>query len=142
MGAHRPALRRSVRLGRLLFALVAGAALACLPAGAAASDAAATQFTAAYPTPMLDGGVSTWTCSGVHIANPVSVKDNEECLVAGDTSGLVAGTVVGDPKASWPGIGYLGWSSDFNGVEATHFKAHFVSMGGGMFKMTIQAYYS
>lgn len=133
MSVHIRALRR------LLVATTAAAALTSLPIGVAASDGSATQFTAVYPTPMLDGGTSTWTCSGVHIVNPVSVKDNEECLITGDTSGLVAGTIVGDPKANWPGIGYLGWSSDYNGVEATHFKGHFVSMGDGTFKLTIHA---
>ncbi|TME55897.1 MAG: hypothetical protein E6I58_09425 [Chloroflexi bacterium] len=96
---------------------------------AMASEGAATQYKASFQAPMLDGGC-------------VSIKDSEICTVTGDTSGLVAGTYVGNPTANVPPFGEVPWFSDFDGVTATRFKAIIVENPDGTFTQHILAYYN
>jgi len=109
---------------------------------AMASEGAATQYKASFQAPMPDGGFSQWTCSGVHVVNGVSIKDSEICTITGDTSGLVAGTYVGNPTANVPPFGEVPWFSDFDGVTATRFKAIIVENPDGTFTQHILAYYN
>ena len=109
---------------------------------AMASEGAATQYKASFQAPMPDGGFSQWTCSGVHVVNSVSIKDSEICTITGDTSGLVAGTYVGNPTANVPPFGEVPWFSDFDGVTATRFKAVIVENPDGTFTQHILAYYN
>ena len=109
---------------------------------AMASEGSATQYKASFQAPMPDGGFSQWTCSGVHVVNLVSVKDSEICTITGDTSGLVAGTYVGNPTANVPPFGDVPWFSDFDGATATSFKAIIVANPDATFTQHILAYYN
>jgi hypothetical protein len=124
-------------------ALLAAAVVTALsgPAAVLASDGVATPFKASYTT-ATPFGVSIWTCSGAHIVNRVSVKDSETCLITGTTTGLVAGTYVGNPTANIPPFGVTPWGSDYNGALATSFRATLVKNGDGTFTLDIVAYYS
>jgi hypothetical protein len=113
-----------------------------------ASDGAATPFKATYPTPSIDGGFSTWTCSGAHVVNRVSFKDSETCLVTGDVSGYVAGTYSGSPSGPLAGSVFganTEWGSDSpleNGAAAISWTITLIDNGDGTWTVDILAYYA
>src|SRR5690349_8681732 len=86
---------------RFLVALVV-AALAAIGFGsvtafANSGDGAGTAFKATYPSPGIDGGTATWTCSGAHVVNKAGFKDSETCIVSVDVAGFANGTYSGSP---------------------------------------------
>ena len=100
------------------------------------TNGAATRYTFWWP------GATTSTCTGVRVANKVSVKDTETCLMSGYTDGFIAGTYRGNPTGPLPPYGDTAtWKSDFDGRVATSWKITFLDNGNRTFTANIVAYY-
>jgi hypothetical protein len=112
---------------------------------AAASSGSGTSFKATYTIANpADGGITTWTCSGSHVANKNVVKDSETCVISGDTTGYVAGSYSGAPVGNFPPFGAVVWNSDYPptlGLQATSWTMTVVENGNGIFTDTILALY-
>ena len=112
-----------------------------ISAGAAsAGNGAATPFKATY----IDNSFkSLATCSGAHVIQGNGlVKDSETCILSGNTTTVSAGTIVGNPSYSFPGIpGLVSWASDFDNRIATSVTFKFVANGDGTFTEYVVAYY-
>jgi len=122
-----------------ILALCAALALSVvmvLPVAATTGKGSATQFTAAYAN-----GTTTWTCSGVNVANKNVIKDNETCVISGDLTGYVAGTYTGSPYGYFPTLGTSQWNSDYNGALATSWTITLVDDLNGTFTANIAAIY-
>jgi hypothetical protein len=107
---------------------------------ASASNGAATPFKATY----IDNSFrSLATCSGARVVQGNGlVKDSETCILSGNTTTVRAGTIVGNPSYSFPGIpGVVEWASDFNNQIATSVTFKFVANGDGTFTEYVVAYY-
>ena len=106
--------------------------------GVASADGAATPFKASYNDPALG---TLDTCSGARVVQSNgTVKDSETCTLSGDTSKVVAGTVVGNPDYTLGGV-YSYWSSDFNGQAAKSVTLRFVANGDGTYTEYVVSYY-
>jgi hypothetical protein len=132
----------------LMVAAVAAVGFGSVTAFANNGNGAGTAFKATYTAGAVDGGITTWTCSGAHVVNKVSFKDSETCILSGDVTGYANGTYSGSPAgflAGSPfGAGTL-WSSDFsgeNGAVATSWTMVESDNGDGTFTLDIVAYYS
>jgi hypothetical protein len=116
-----------------------------------ASSGKSTKFTATYqsqPSVSPAGHISTWTCSGTHVANK-TFKDSETCVISGDTTGFVAGTYTGTSAnggvGTLPPYDSIVWNSDSpleSGAQATSWTITIVDNLDGTFTATIVAYYS
>jgi hypothetical protein len=131
-----------MRIGRIAgialaaASLVVGFGLSTIPA--AASSGAGNHFTANY---QYNAG-TFWTCSGTHVANNNVFKDNETCLVTGNTTGFVAGTYT--TGMALPPFG-VGWSSDYPpeaGALAISYTITETNNGNGTWTVSITAFYS
>jgi hypothetical protein len=111
-------------------------------------DGAGTAFKATYPSPSIDGGTATWTCSGAHVVNKGSFKDSETCIVSVDVAGFANGTYSGSPAGFLAGSPFgagTEWASDFtgeNGAVATSWTIVETDNGDGTFTLDILAFYS
>ena len=106
--------------------------------GAASADGAATPFKASYNDPALG---TLDTCSGAHVVQPKgTIKDSETCTLSGDTSLVVAGTVVGNPTYVLGGT-LSEWASDFDGQLAKTVTLRFVANANGTYTEYVVAYY-
>jgi hypothetical protein len=101
----------------------------------AAQGASATPFKATYAV-----DETLWTCTGVRIVTGDVVRDEEVCLLSGDTSWVVPGTYTGDPQGDVPPFDSF-WGSDYDGAQATSWT--FVVGGNeqGVFALHIAAKY-
>ena len=126
---------------RLLVVFVGGVVAVCaLSVGlASASNGSGTPFKATYTDTALG---TLATCSGSRVVQKDgTVKDSETCLLSGDTSRVVAGTVVGNPSYCLGGVCGWIWSSDYDGKTAKTITLQFVDNGDGTFTENIVAYY-
>jgi len=106
--------------------------------GVASADGAATPFKSSYADPALG---THDTCSGARVVQSKgTIKDSETCTLSGDTSRVVAGTVVGNPFYVLGGV-YSEWSSDFDGQVAKSVTLQFVANGDGTYTENVVAYY-
>jgi hypothetical protein len=111
-------------------------------------NGAGTAFKAAYPAGAIDGGTTTFTCSGAHVVNNVSFKDSETCILSGDLTGYANGTFTGSPAGFLAGSPFgaaTEWSSDFideKGAVAISWTMVETDNGDGTFTLDIVAYYS
>jgi hypothetical protein len=132
----------------LMVAAVAALGFGTVTASANNGDGAGTAFKATYPSPGIDGGIATWTCSGAHVVNKVSFKDSETCVVSVDVAGYANGTYSGSPAGFLAGSPFgagTEWSSDFageNGALATSWTMVETNNGDGTFTLDILAFYS
>ena len=123
------------RVCRVAVALALLATLA-VPAGAlAAPGASASPFKATYG---FDETV--FTCTGVRIVKGDVVRDEEVCLLSGDTSWVVPGTYTGDPQGDVPPFDSM-WGSDYDGATATSWTFVVAGNDNGIFSIKIVAYY-
>jgi hypothetical protein len=129
--------RKRGKFAVLTIALVA--ALTFSVSFAVASKGAATPFKATYTDP-VEG--TTHTCSGARVVQKSGVvKDSETCLVTGDTSQIIPGTYGGSAVVCTPWLGCSGWSSDYDGRQATTVTVTYVDNGNGTFTLYLVAYY-
>lgn len=94
----------------------------------------------ASPFQVTYGDETVWTCTGVRIVKGDVVRDEEVCLLSGDTSWLIPGKYTGDPVgdvAPFDGM----WGSDYDGATATLWTIKVAGNGNGIFAVRIVAYY-
>ena len=103
-------MNRVVRIA-VAFALLV--TLAVPAAALAAPGASASPFKATY-------GVdeTVYTCTGVRIVQGDVIRDEETCLLTGDTGWLDPGTYSGEPRGDVPPFDFM-WGSDYDGAVAT-----------------------
>ena len=126
---------------RLLVVFAGGVLAVCvLSVGlASASNGSGTPFKATY-TDAAFGSLAT--CSGARVVQKDgTVKDSETCILSGDTSRVVPGTVVGNPNYCLVGRCNWVWGSDFDGRVAKSVTLEFVANGDGTFTEYVVAYY-
>ena len=132
----------------VMVAAAAAIGFGSVAAFANSGDGAGTAFKATYPSGAIDGGVSTFTCSGAHVVNKVSFKDSETCIVSGDVAGYANGTYSGSPAGFLAGSPFgagTEWASDFageNGAVATSWTIVETSNADGTFTLDILAFYT
>ncbi len=131
----------------LMVAAIAAFGFGTVTTFANSGDGAGTAFKATYPSPGIDGGTATWTCSGAHVVNKVSFKDSETCIVSVDVAGYANGTYSGSPAGFVAGSPFgvnTMWNSDFageNGAVATSWTIVESDNGDGTFTLEILAFY-
>ncbi len=132
----------------LMVAAVAAIGFGSVTAFANSGDGAGTAFKAMYNVAAVDGGTTTWTCSGAHVVNKVSFKDSETCILSGDVTGYANGTYSGNPAGFLAGSPFgagTEWASDFvgeHGAVATSWTIVETDNGDGTFTLDIVAYYA
>ncbi len=139
-------------IGVLSVALIIGVIAGPTAAMAGGNGAIATPFVASYTNTYY---VTTHLeCSGAHVAlqkaNNTFFKDDESCLITGDTSGFVAGTYTSDPGSYFGNVPPYGnhafaWASDFpgeNGAWATSWTVTISLNPDGSVNFNIDAYYA
>ena len=97
--------RIAVALGLLVSLTVPAVALA-------APGQSASPFKATY------GDETVYTCTGVRIVKGDILRDEEVCLLSGDTSWVVPGRYTGDPAGDVAPFVFF-WGSDYDGALAT-----------------------
>jgi len=122
------------RVYRIAVALALLVTLAVPAAALAAPGESATPFKATY------GDETVWTCTGVRIVKGDVVRDQEVCLLSGDTSWLVPGTYTGDPQGDVPPFDFF-WGSDYDGALANSWTFVVGGNDHGIFAIHIVAYY-
>jgi hypothetical protein len=131
-----------------MVAALAAIGFGTVTASANNGNGAGTAFKATYPAGAIDGGLSTFTCSGAHVVNKVSFKDSETCIVSGDVAGYANGTYSGSPAGFLAGSPFgagTEWSSDFageNGAIATSWTIVETANADGTFTLDILAFYT
>jgi hypothetical protein len=125
-------MKKVVRIA-VAFALLV--TLAVPAAALAAPGASGTSFKATY-----EFDETVYTCTGVRIVKGDVVRDEEVCLLSGDTSWIAPGRYTGDPQGDTPPFDTL-WGSDYDGAVATSWTFVVAGNDNGIFSMKIVAYY-
>ena len=120
---------------RIAVALALLVTLAVPAVALAAPNQSASPFTATF-----EDGETVWTCTGVRIVKGDVIKDNEVCLLSGDTSWVVPGRYSGDPQGDVPPFDFM-WGSDYDGLTANSWTFVVGGNGNGIFAVHIVAYY-
>lgn len=115
-------------------------ALALLVTLAVPAVALAGPAQQSYPFKATYGDETVWTCTGVRIVKGDVVRDEEVCLLSGDTSWVEPGTYSGDPQGDTPPFDAF-WGSDFDGALANSWTFLVVGNHNGIFSIKIVAYY-
>ena len=104
----------------------------------AGNGSATTQFFTSYHD---TNGVES-DCTGTRvIQKDGTVKDSATCILSGDTSRLVSGTVVGNPGYCLNAVCWPAWVSDFDGQIAKSVNLTLIDNGDGTFTQKVTAYY-
>jgi hypothetical protein len=126
---------------RFFLLTVAGIVAVCAVSvgfASAGNGSATTSFTAIY----TDGNGVQSDCEGTRVVQKDgTVKDSATCILSGDTSRLVAGTVVGNPGYCLNGLCWPAWVSDFDGQVATSVNLKLTDNLNGTFTQKVTAYY-
>lgn len=120
---------------RIAVALALLVTLAVPALALAAPGGSATPFKATY-----EQNETVYTCTGVRLVNKGVVRDNEVCLLTGDTSWIVPGIYTGDPVGDVPPFNFQ-WGSDYDAQVATSWTFVVAGNGNGTFAMHVVAYY-
>jgi opacity protein-like surface antigen len=132
-------------------AVLVAAALSLAVAAGAAKPPHPTTDTITFVGPGPGG--ATFSCTLSHITNPAfpgnatsGGRDNETCLISGNTTGYIAGTYSGAPIGVFPPIGSpVGWASDYpplNNEVASYWTFDVMDNGDGTFTFTGHAIYA
>ena len=104
----------------------------------AGNGSATAQFFASY----YDSNGVKSDCTGTRVVQKDgTVKDSATCILSGDTSRLVAGTVKGNPGYCLNAVCWPAWVSDFDGKIAKSVTLQLVNNGDGTFTQKVTAYY-
>ena len=125
---------------RFLLLAVTGMVTICavnVGSASAGNGSATTEFFTSY----FDNGVES-DCTGTRVVQKDgTVKDSASCILSGDTSRLVPGTVVGNPGYCLNAVCWAAWVSDFDGKIATSVNFKLIDNGDGTFTQKVTAYY-
>ena len=81
-------------------------------------------------------------CTGTRVVQKDgTVKDSAICILSGDTSRLVAGTVKGNPGYCLNAVCWPAWVSDFDGKIAKSVNLNLTDNLDGTFTQKVTAYY-
>jgi hypothetical protein len=122
------------RVFRTAVALALLVTLAVPAVSLAAPGGSATPFRATY------GEDTVWTCTGVRIVQGDVIRDEETCLLTGDTGWLDPGTYSGDPQGDVPPFDFM-WGSDYDGLTATSWTIRVTGNYNRTVALHIVAYY-
>ena len=126
---------------RFFFLTVAGMVAVCaLSVGFASAGKGSdtTQFLTSYTD---TNGVQS-NCTGTRVVQKDgTVKDSSTCILSGDTSRLVPGTVKGNPSYCLNAVCWPAWVSDFDGKIAKSVNLTLTANGDGSFTQKVTAYY-
>jgi hypothetical protein len=104
----------------------------------AGNGSATSQFFTVYTD---TNGVQS-DCTGTRVVQKDgTVKDSATCILTGDTSRLVSGTIVGNPGYCLNAVCWPAWVSDFDGKIAKSVILNLTSNGDGTFTQKVTAYY-
>jgi hypothetical protein len=105
----------------------------------AGSGSTTTPFAAGY----TDGNGVWSSCTGTRVVQKDgTVKDSETCILSGDTSRLVEGTVTGNPNYCLNAVCWPTWVSDAgDGKIAKSVILKLINNGDGTFTEKVTAYY-
>src|SRR5262245_40819015 len=125
---------------RFFLLTVAGMVTICaVSVGLASAGGGST--TTQYTTSYFDHGVES-DCTGTRVVQKDgTVKDSATCILSGDTSRLVAGTVKGNPGYCLNAVCWPAWVSDFDGKIAKSVSLTLSDNGDGTFTQKVTAYY-
>ena len=126
---------------RFLLLTVTGMVTICAvnvgSASAGNGSATSQYFTSYHDT----NGVES-DCTGTRVVQKDgTVKDSATCILSGDTSRLVSGTVVGNPSYCLNAVCWAAWVSDFDGKIAKSVNLKLTDNGDGTFTQKVTAYY-
>jgi hypothetical protein len=125
---------------RFLLLTVTGMVTICavnVGSASAGNGSATTQFFTSY----FDNGVES-DCTGTRVVQKDgTVKDGATCILSGDTSRLVSGTVVGNPGYCLNAVCWAAWVSDFDGKIAKSVNLTLTDNLDGTFTQKVTAYY-
>jgi hypothetical protein len=126
---------------RFFLLTVAGMVAVCaLSVGLASAGNGAT--TTQYFTSYTDGNHVESDCTGTRVVQKDgTVKDSAICILSGDTSRLVPGTVKGNPGYCLNAVCWPAWVSDFDGKVARSVNLDLTANGDGTFTQKVTAYY-
>ena len=126
---------------RFFLLTVAGMVTICAVSvgfASAGNGSATTQYFQAYTD---NNGVQS-DCTGTRVVQKDgTVKDSEICILSGDTSRLVAGTIKGNPGYCLNAVCWPAWVSDFDGKVAKSVNLTLSNNGDGTFTQKVTAYY-
>jgi hypothetical protein len=126
---------------RFLLLTVTGMVTICAvnvgSASAGNGSATSQYFTSYHDT----NGVES-DCTGTRVVQKDgTVKDSATCILSGDTSRLVSGTVVGNPGYCLNAVCWPAWVSDFDGKIAKSVNLKLTDNLDGTFTQKVTAYY-
>lgn len=126
---------------RFLLLTVTGMVTICAMSvgfASAGNGSATTQFFTSYND---TNGVYS-ACTGTRVVQKDgTVKDSATCILSGDTSRLVSGTVVGNPGYCLNAVCWAAWVSDFDAKIAKSVNLKLINNGDGTFTQKVTAYY-
>jgi hypothetical protein len=126
---------------RFLLLTVTGMVTICavnVGSASAGNGSATSQFFTSYHD---TNGVES-DCTGTRIVQKDgTVKDSATCILSGDTSRLVSGTVIGNPGYCLNAVCWAAWVSDFDGKIAKSVSLKLIDNGDGTFTQKVTAYY-
>ena len=126
---------------RFLLLIVTGMVTICavnVGSAFAGNGSATSQFFTSYTD---TNGVES-DCTGTRVVQKDgTVKDSATCMLSGDTSRLVAGTIKGNPGYCLNAVCWAAWVSDFDGKIAKSVNLTLIDNGDGTFTQKVTAYY-
>ena len=126
---------------RFLMLTVTGMVAICavgVGSASAGNGSATTQFYTSY----TDTNHVQSNCTGTRVVQKDgTVKDSGTCILSGDTSRLVSGTVIGNPGYCLNAVCWPAWVSDFDGKVAKSVTLKLSDNGDGTFTQKVTAYY-
>ena len=126
---------------RFFLLTVAGIVAVCAVTvgfASAGNGSATSQFFTSYND---SNGVES-DCTGTRVVQKDgTVKDSATCILSGDTSRLVAGTVKGNPGYCLNAVCWPAWVSDFDGKIAKSVNLTLTANLDGTFTQKVTAYY-
>jgi hypothetical protein len=126
---------------RFFLLTVAGIAAVCAVSvgfASAGNGSSTSQFFTSYND---TNGVES-DCTGTRVVQKDgTVKDSATCILSGDTSRLVPGTIVGNPGYCLNGVCWDYWVSDFDGKIAKSVNLKLTDNLDGTFTQKVTAYY-
>ena len=126
---------------RFLLLTVTGMVTICamnVGSASAGNGSGTSQFFTSYND---SNGVES-DCTGTRVVQKDgTVKDGATCILSGDTSRLVSGTVKGNPGYCLNAVCWPAWVSDFDGKIAKSVNLKLTDNGDGTFTQKVTAYY-
>jgi len=127
---------------RRFFLLTVTSIAAVCAVGVGFASAGNGSTTSQFFTSYTDGNGVESDCTGTRVVQKDgTVKDSATCILSGDISRLVPGTVVGNPGYCLNAVCWPAWVSDFDGKIAKSVNLKLTDNLDGTFTQKVTAYY-